>query len=92
MPVPIIPVSFSAAAKKTSKNNAKKLAEIRNRILSLLLNNKALVDGILGRQDEREKLSDEQLAEQTLEIKTLLDPLCFTPLLMMRNRGDPGKQ
>ena len=75
MPVPIIPVSISAVVKNKAKNNAKKLAEIRNRILSLLLNNKALVDGILGRQEDREKLSDEQLSAQTLEIKNLLDDL-----------------
>lgn len=75
MPVPIIPVSLSAAAQKNAKINTKKLAEIRERILSLLLNNRALVDGILGRQEERENLSDEQLQDQTAEIKTLLDDL-----------------
>ncbi len=75
MPVPIIPVSLSTAAKKNAKINTKKLAEIRERILSLLLNNRALVDGILGRQEERENLSDEQLQDQTAEIKTLLDDL-----------------
>lgn len=36
MPVPIIPVSLSAAAQKNAKINTKKLAEIRERILSLL--------------------------------------------------------
>ncbi|MEY4921716.1 MAG: magnesium transporter [Pseudomonadota bacterium] len=75
MPVPITPESLSAAVKKTAKNNAKKLAEIRNRILFLLLNNKDLVNNILDRQAEREKLSDEQLLAQTAEIKNLLNDL-----------------
>jgi magnesium transporter len=75
MPEPIIPVPLTAAIKNKTKNNTKKLAEIRNRILSLLLNNKALIDGILDRQEERETLSDEQLLEQTLEIRNLLDDL-----------------
>lgn len=75
MPVPIIPAPLSAVIKNKTKNNAKKLAEIRNRILTLLLNDKALVDGILGRQEERDKISDEQLLAQTAEIKKLLDDL-----------------
>lgn len=64
MPVPITPVPLSAMVKSKAKNNAKKLAEIRNRILTLLLNDKALVDGILGRQGEKETISDEDLLEK----------------------------
>ncbi|CNB48300.1 putative divalent cation transport protein [Yersinia frederiksenii] len=75
MPVPIMPAPLSAIVKSKAKNNAKKLAEVRNRILSLLLNDKALVDGILGRQDEREAISDEALLEKKIEIKSLLDDL-----------------
>ncbi|AKA37922.1 magnesium transporter [Yersinia ruckeri] len=59
----------------TAKFSVKKLATIRQRILSLLLNNKALVDGILGRLGDREKLSDQQLLDQTAEIKSLLQDL-----------------
>lgn len=67
MPVPIIPVSLSAAAQKMPKSTLKTGRNTRKN--PLLLNNRALVDGILGRQEERENLSDEQLQDQTAEIK-----------------------
>lgn len=64
----------AAAQKKNAKINTKTGRNTRKNPL-LLLNNRALVDGILGRQEEQENLSDEQLQDQTAEIKTLLDDL-----------------
>jgi magnesium transporter len=57
------------------KHNTKELAEIRSKILLLLLNNKMLIDGILGRQIGDEHIGNSELLNQTAEIKTLLDDL-----------------
>lgn len=56
-------------------HNVKKVAEYRQRILSLLLNNKDLVDGILGRPGDENALSKSELLNQTAEITGLLDDM-----------------
>ena len=48
-------------------HNVKKVAEHRQRILTLLLNNKELVDGILGRPGDEGALSQSELLNQTAE-------------------------
>lgn len=68
MPATTTPISHPFAVKQ-------ELAAIRNRILTLLLNNKALVDAILKHSEDHEKLSDEQLLSQATEIRQLLDDL-----------------
>lgn len=56
-------------------HNVKKVAEHRQRILSLLLNNKDLVDGILGRPGDENSLGKSELLNQTAEITGLLDDM-----------------
>ncbi|HED2501964.1 magnesium transporter [Serratia ureilytica] len=56
-------------------HNVKKVAEHRQRILTLLLNNKELVDGILGRPGDEHALSQSELLNQTAEITGLLDDM-----------------
>ncbi|BFO11323.1 hypothetical protein GGER_38330 [Serratia rubidaea] len=56
-------------------HNVKKVAEHRQHILSLLLNNKALVDGILGRPDDDRPLSRQALMDQTAEIRALVEEM-----------------
>lgn len=56
-------------------HNVKKVAEHRQHILSLLLNNKALVDGILGRPDDDRPLSGQALMDQTAEIRALVEEM-----------------
>lgn len=56
-------------------HNVKKVAEYRQRILTLLLNNKELVDGILGRPGDEHALSQSELLNQTAEITGLLDDM-----------------
>lgn len=56
-------------------HNVKKVAEHRQRIISLLLNNKDLVDGILGRPGDENALSKSELLNQTAEITGLLDDM-----------------
>ncbi len=50
-------------------HNVKKVAEHRQRILTLLLNNKELVDGILGRPGDEHALSQSERLNQTAEIR-----------------------
>ncbi|CAI0715685.1 magnesium transporter [Serratia quinivorans] len=56
-------------------HNVQKVAEHRQRIISLLLNNKDLVDGILGRPGDENALSKSELLNQTAEITGLLDDM-----------------
>ncbi|NIG88164.1 magnesium transporter [Serratia symbiotica] len=56
-------------------HNVKKVAEYRQHIISLLLNNKDLVDGILGHAGDETALSQHQLLNQTTEISGLLDDM-----------------
>lgn len=56
-------------------HNVRKVAEHRQRIISLLLNNKDLVDGILGRPGDENALSKSELLNQTAEITGLLDDM-----------------
>ena len=56
-------------------HNVKKVAEHRQRILTLLLNNKELVDGILGRPGDEHALSQSERLNQTAEITGLLDDM-----------------
>jgi len=56
-------------------HNVKKVAEYRQRILSLLLNNKDLVDGIPGRLGDETALSQHELLNQTAEISSMLDDM-----------------
>ncbi|OMQ21802.1 magnesium transporter [Serratia oryzae] len=59
----------------TATHNVKKVAEYRQRILSLLLNNKELVDGILGRPGDQKALSKSELLDHTAEITHLLEEM-----------------
>ncbi|NIH12305.1 MAG: magnesium transporter [Serratia symbiotica] len=56
-------------------HNVKKVAEYRQHIISLLLNNKDLVDGILGHPGDETALSQHELLNQTAEISGLLDDM-----------------
>lgn len=56
-------------------HNVKKVAEHRQRILSILLNNDELVDGILGRANDEHTLSKSELLNQTAEITSLLEDM-----------------
>lgn len=56
-------------------HNVKKVAEHRQRILSILLNNDELVDGILGRASDEHTLSKSELLNQTAEITSLLEDM-----------------
>lgn len=56
-------------------HNVKKVAEYRQRILSLLLNNTPLVDGILGRPGDEKQLSEGELLNHTAEITHLLQDM-----------------
>ena len=59
----------------TATHNVKKVAEHRQRILSLLLNNKLLAEGILGRPGDEKELSKTELLNQTAEITHLLEDM-----------------
>ncbi|NIG98940.1 MAG: magnesium transporter [Serratia symbiotica] len=56
-------------------HNVKKVAEYRQHIISLLLNHKDLVDGILGHPGDETALSQHELLNQTAEISGLLDDM-----------------
>lgn len=56
-------------------HNVKKVAEYRQHIISLLLNNKDLVDSILGHPGDETALSQHELLNQTAEISGLIDDM-----------------
>ncbi|NIG62978.1 MAG: magnesium transporter [Serratia symbiotica] len=56
-------------------HNVKKVAEYRQHIISLLLNNKDLIDGILGHPGDETALSQHKLLNQIAEISVLLDDM-----------------
>ena len=58
-----------------AKNHVKQRAEDRFRILQLLLNNKSLSEGILGKLEDPEQLHNPELLDQTAEIKSLVNKL-----------------
>ncbi len=55
----------------TMKNRARQRADDRNRILHLLLNNRVLVDSMLGRIVNEAQLDDPELLDQAAELKAL---------------------
>ncbi|TBL87698.1 magnesium transporter [Hafnia alvei] len=58
-----------------AKNSVKQRAEDRFRILQLLLNNKSLSEGILGKLEDPSQLNNPELLDQTAEIKSLVNKL-----------------
>ncbi|WON75816.1 magnesium transporter [Serratia sp. UGAL515B_01] len=56
-------------------HNVKKVAEYRQRVLNLLLNNKPLVEGILGHTGNEKELSKQELLNRIEEITHLLQSM-----------------
>ncbi|AYA39976.1 magnesium transporter [Xenorhabdus nematophila] len=64
--------AFTPNNAAVANQHSQKLAHVRQRLLSIFINDKRFVDTLLGQADESSAISDEQLLENIEEVSALL--------------------
>ncbi|CDH20738.1 putative divalent cation transport protein (divalent cation transporter) [Xenorhabdus bovienii str. kraussei Quebec] len=67
--------AFKSGNSTVASQHSQKLAIVRQRLLSLFINDKLFVDTLLGQADEHSTISDEQLLEKIEEVSAQLTDL-----------------